>query len=176
VTLGFRRVAVIGGDGVFGVHVLQQLLEQPDIGRVVSIGRNDRNPSVDSLDVRHVDAPSSPGETTCSADTTSSCASSTRSSQTASSTSRPWTMGCHGWIPTGTNTRTSLTSPDSPRRSAIIGISSFGCRSDPQRFTGLPSTDRAVRHRRRTRPALAQCQNFLSICISRLTSTESPSL
>ena len=50
-TRSFKRVAVIGGDGVFGVHMLKFLLDQPDIDRVVSIGRNQRKPPVYSLDV-----------------------------------------------------------------------------------------------------------------------------
>ena len=50
-TRTFSRVAVIGGDGVFGVHMLKFLLAQPGIGRVLSIGRNQRKPSVYSLDV-----------------------------------------------------------------------------------------------------------------------------
>lgn len=50
-TRHFTRVAVIGGDGVFGVHMLKFLLDQPNMERVVSIGRNQRKPSVYSLDV-----------------------------------------------------------------------------------------------------------------------------
>ncbi len=50
-TRSFRRVAVIGGDGVFGVHMLKFLLDQPDVDRVVSIGRNQRKPPVYSLEV-----------------------------------------------------------------------------------------------------------------------------
>lgn len=50
-TRTFSRVAVIGGDGVFGVHMVKYLLENTDAERVVSIGRNQRKPSVYSLDV-----------------------------------------------------------------------------------------------------------------------------
>ena len=51
----FTRVAVIGGDGVFGVHMLKYLLEQSVIERVVSIGRNQRKSSAYSLDVGRLD-------------------------------------------------------------------------------------------------------------------------
>jgi dTDP-glucose 4,6-dehydratase len=51
VTRRFRTVAVIGGDGVFGVHMVKFLLAHPDVERVLSIGRNHRKPSVYSLDV-----------------------------------------------------------------------------------------------------------------------------
>ncbi len=47
----FRRYAVLGGDGVFGIHMVKYLLDLPDTERVVSIGRNQRKPSVYSLDV-----------------------------------------------------------------------------------------------------------------------------
>ncbi len=47
----FTRVAVLGGDGVFGAHMVKFLLAQIGIERVVSIGRNQRKPSVQSLDV-----------------------------------------------------------------------------------------------------------------------------
>ena len=50
-TRSFRRVAVIGGDGVLGVHMLKLLLDQADIDRVVSIGRNQRKPPVYSLGI-----------------------------------------------------------------------------------------------------------------------------
>ena len=55
-TRSFKRVAVIGGDGVFGVHMLKFLLDQPNMERVVSIGRNQRKPSVYSLDVGRDDS------------------------------------------------------------------------------------------------------------------------
>lgn len=47
----FTRYAILGGDGVFGVHMAKYLLELPETERVVSIGRNQRKPSVYSLDV-----------------------------------------------------------------------------------------------------------------------------
>ncbi len=47
----FTRFAVLGGDGVFGVHMAKYLLELTGTERVVSIGRNQRKPSVYSLDV-----------------------------------------------------------------------------------------------------------------------------
>ena len=47
----FTRFAILGGDGVFGVHMAKYLLGLPETERVVSIGRNQRKPSVYSLDV-----------------------------------------------------------------------------------------------------------------------------
>ena len=47
----FRRYAVLGGDGVFGNHMVKYLRDRPDTERVVSIGRNQRKPSVYSLGV-----------------------------------------------------------------------------------------------------------------------------
>ena len=47
----FTRYAVLGGDGVFGIHMVKYLLEQPGTERVVSIGRNQRKPSFYSLGV-----------------------------------------------------------------------------------------------------------------------------
>lgn len=50
-TRTFTRYAVLGGDGVFGVHMAKYLLGLDSTERVVSIGRNQRKPSVYSLDV-----------------------------------------------------------------------------------------------------------------------------
>lgn len=50
-TRRFTRFAVLGGDGVFGVHMLRALLDAPGTERVVSIGRNKRKRPVYSLDV-----------------------------------------------------------------------------------------------------------------------------
>lgn len=47
----FARYAVLGGDGVFGIHMVKYLLENTDAERVVSIGRNQRKPPVYSLEV-----------------------------------------------------------------------------------------------------------------------------
>lgn len=47
----FRRYAVLGGDGVFGIHMVQYLLGLPQTERVVSIGRNQRKPPFYSLGV-----------------------------------------------------------------------------------------------------------------------------
>ena len=47
----FRRFAVLGGDGVFGIHMVKYLLANTDVERVVSIGRNQRKSPVYSLDV-----------------------------------------------------------------------------------------------------------------------------
>jgi hypothetical protein len=66
VTRGLKRVDFIGGDGIFDVHMLGFLLDQPDIGRVVGIGRNEPKPRVDSLNVRHTATPSSTRTTTWS--------------------------------------------------------------------------------------------------------------
>ncbi len=46
-----RRFVILGGDGVFGVHMAQFLLEEYRAERVVSIGRNQRKPEVYSLGV-----------------------------------------------------------------------------------------------------------------------------
>ena len=46
-----RRFAILGGDGVFGVHMAQYLLDEDRADRVVSIGRNHRKPDVYSLGV-----------------------------------------------------------------------------------------------------------------------------
>ncbi len=50
-TRSFSRYAVLGGDGVFGIHMVKYLLDLPGTERVVSIGRNQRKPSVYSLGV-----------------------------------------------------------------------------------------------------------------------------
>ncbi|MDO8307718.1 MAG: GDP-mannose 4,6-dehydratase [Actinomycetota bacterium] len=50
-TRTYTRFAVLGGDGVFGIHMVKFLLGLPGTERVVSIGRNQRKPSVYSLDV-----------------------------------------------------------------------------------------------------------------------------
>lgn len=47
----FTRYAVLGGDGVFGVHMVKYLLGLSSTDRVVSIGRNQRKPPMYSLDV-----------------------------------------------------------------------------------------------------------------------------
>lgn len=47
----FTRYAVLGGDGVFGIHMAKYLLGLADTERVVSIGRNARKAPVYSLDV-----------------------------------------------------------------------------------------------------------------------------
>jgi dTDP-glucose 4,6-dehydratase len=51
VARSFRRYAVLGGDGVFGIHMVKYLLDLPGTERVVSIGRNQRKPPVYSLGV-----------------------------------------------------------------------------------------------------------------------------
>ena len=45
----FRRYAVLGGDGVFGNHMVKFLLDLPETERVISMGRNQRKPVVYSL-------------------------------------------------------------------------------------------------------------------------------
>ena len=52
----FSRYAVLGGDGVFGIHMVKYLLDLPATDRVVSIGRNQRKPSHFSLNVGDGDA------------------------------------------------------------------------------------------------------------------------
>jgi dTDP-glucose 4,6-dehydratase len=52
----FGRYLVLGGDGVFGVHMVKHLLQDPRTERVVSVGRNQRKPPVYSLDVGNDDA------------------------------------------------------------------------------------------------------------------------
>jgi len=52
----FTRYAVLGGDGVFGIHMVKYLLGLSSTDRVVSIGRNQRKPSMYSLDVGLGDA------------------------------------------------------------------------------------------------------------------------
>ena len=47
----FRRYAVLGGDGVFGIHMVKFLLDLPGTERVVSVGRNQRKPRHYSLGV-----------------------------------------------------------------------------------------------------------------------------
>ena len=47
----FTRYAVLGGDGVFGIHMVKYLLSLSSTDRVVSIGRNQRKPPMYSLDV-----------------------------------------------------------------------------------------------------------------------------
>ena len=47
----FTRYAVLGGDGVFGIHMIKYLLGLTSTDRVVSIGRNQRKPPMYSLDV-----------------------------------------------------------------------------------------------------------------------------
>ena len=47
----FTRYAVLGGDGIFGIHMVKYLLEQPGTERVISIGRNQRKPTFYSLGV-----------------------------------------------------------------------------------------------------------------------------
>ena len=51
----FARYAVLGGDGVFGVHMVKYLLDLPSTERVVSIGRNQRKPPFYSLGVGDAD-------------------------------------------------------------------------------------------------------------------------
>ena len=50
-TRRFTRYAVLGGDGVFGIHMVKYLLERPVTERVISIGRNQRKPAFYSLGV-----------------------------------------------------------------------------------------------------------------------------
>ena len=52
----FHRYAVLGGDGVFGMHMVKYLLEHVAAERVISIGRNQRKPPVYSLDVGQNDS------------------------------------------------------------------------------------------------------------------------
>lgn len=52
----FSRYAILGGDGVFGIHMVKFLLDLPATDRVVSIGRNQRKPRHYSLDVGDRDA------------------------------------------------------------------------------------------------------------------------
>lgn len=52
----FRRFSILGGDGVFGIHMVKYLLDNDLADRVVSIGRNQRKPEVYSLGVGDNDA------------------------------------------------------------------------------------------------------------------------
>lgn len=47
----FKRFAILGGDGVFGIHMAKYLLENSDIERLICVGRNPRKPKVYSLGV-----------------------------------------------------------------------------------------------------------------------------
>ena len=47
----FKRFAILGGDGVFGIHMAKYLLENSDLERLICVGRNPRKPKVYSLGV-----------------------------------------------------------------------------------------------------------------------------
>lgn len=47
----FKRFCILGGDGVFGVHMAKYLLENNLAERVICIGRNPRKPEVYSLGI-----------------------------------------------------------------------------------------------------------------------------
>jgi dTDP-glucose 4,6-dehydratase len=47
----FRRFAILGGDGVFGIHMAKYLLETVEIERLICIGRNSKKPEVYSLNI-----------------------------------------------------------------------------------------------------------------------------
>jgi len=49
------RYAVLGGGGSFGITTSKYLLEQPEIDRVIGIGRNPAKPEPFTLDVGHGD-------------------------------------------------------------------------------------------------------------------------
>jgi dTDP-glucose 4,6-dehydratase len=51
----FKRYAILGGDGVFGIHMAKYLLDHNLAERVVCIGRNIRKPEVYSLGVGNHD-------------------------------------------------------------------------------------------------------------------------
>jgi dTDP-glucose 4,6-dehydratase len=51
----FKRFAILGGDGVFGVHMAKYLLDNNLGDRVICIGRNPRKPEVYSLKVGNND-------------------------------------------------------------------------------------------------------------------------
>ena len=47
----FTRFAILGGDGVFGIHMAKHLLEICDTSRVICVGRNQRKPLHYSLGI-----------------------------------------------------------------------------------------------------------------------------
>lgn len=46
-----KRYCILGGDGVFGIHMAKYLLEQKNVERVICVGRNPRKHSAYTLDV-----------------------------------------------------------------------------------------------------------------------------
>ena len=51
----FKKFAILGGDGVFGIHMAQYLLQDNSLERLICIGRNPRKSAVYSLEVGNND-------------------------------------------------------------------------------------------------------------------------